>query len=40
VVNRNLQEDLKYEKELNKKLRDELDRYDREKETLLVKLRE
>lgn len=32
VVNRNLQEDLRYEKELNEKLRTELDRFQREKE--------
>jgi hypothetical protein len=39
-VNRNLQDDLNYERELNQKLREELDRFDREKETLLAKLRE
>jgi len=40
VVNRNLQDDLNYERDLNQKLREELDRFDREKETLLAKLRE
>jgi uncharacterized protein (DUF849 family) len=40
VVNRNLQDDLKYERDLNQKLREELDRFEREKETLLKKLRE
>ena len=40
VVNRNLQDDCKYERELNLKLRDDLDRFDKEKETLLSKLRE
>jgi demethoxyubiquinone hydroxylase (CLK1/Coq7/Cat5 family) len=40
VVNRNLQEDLRYERELNDKLRAELDRFQREKESMLNKLRE
>ena len=40
VVNRNLQEDLKFERELNGKLREELDRFEREKETLISKLHE
>jgi len=40
VVNRNLQDDLNYERELNQKLREELERFDKEKETLLAKLRE
>jgi len=40
VVNRNLQEDLKFERDLNAKLREELDRFEREKETLVSKLRE
>lgn len=40
VVNRNLQDDLNYERDLNIKLKDELDRFDKEKETLLSKLRE
>lgn len=31
---------MKYERDLNTKLRDELDRFEREKETLLAKLRE
>jgi hypothetical protein len=39
-VNRNLQDDLNYERDLNIKLKDELDRFDKEKETLLSKLRE
>lgn len=40
VVNRNLQDDLKYEKDLNIKLREELDRFEVEKNSLLEKLRE
>ncbi len=32
VVNRNLQEDLRYERDLNDKLKEELSRFDREKE--------
>ncbi len=40
VVNRNLQDDLRYERDLNQKLREELDRFEREKESLLSKLRE
>ena len=39
-MNRNLQDDLNYERDLNQKLREELERFDREKETLLAKLRE
>ena len=38
VVNRNLQDDLKYERDLNSKLREELDRFEIEKNTLLEKL--
>lgn len=40
VVNRNLQDDLRYERDLNQKLREELDRFEREKESLLAKLKE
>ena len=40
VVNRNLQEDLRYERELNEKLREELSKFDREKDQLLTKLQE
>ena len=40
VVNRNLQEDLRYERELNEKLRGELDRFQREKDQMLSKLRD
>ena len=40
VVNRNLQEDLRYERELNEKLRDELARFEREKAQLVGRLRE
>ncbi len=40
MVNRNLQDDLKYEKDLNIKLREELDRFEVEKNTLIEKLRE
>jgi hypothetical protein len=32
VVNRNLQEDLRYERDLNEKLKEELARFEREKE--------
>lgn len=35
-----MQEDLRYEKELNEKLRNELDRFQREKDTMLSKLRD
>jgi hypothetical protein len=40
VVNKNLQEDLRYERDLNDKLRIELDRFQNEKDSMLVKLRE
>ena len=40
VVNRNLQEDLRYERELNEKLRTELDRFQREKDSMLGRLRD
>lgn len=40
MVNRNLQDDLKFERDLNAKLREELDRFEREKETLIGKLNE
>lgn len=40
VVNRNLQEDLRYERDLNEKMKDELDRFEREKESLINKLKE
>ena len=40
VVNRNLQEDLRYERELNEKLREELNKFEKEKDSLLGKLRE
>ncbi len=40
VVNRNLQEDLRYERDLNEKLREELGKFERDKETLLNRLRE
>ena len=39
-MNRNLQEDLRYERELNEKLRQELDRFQREKDSMLSKLRD
>lgn len=39
-MNRNLQDDLRYERDLNAKLRDELDRFEKEKESLLAKLHE
>lgn len=40
VVNRNLQEDLRYERELNEKLRGELDRFQIEKDSMLQRLRD
>ena len=40
VLNKNLQDDLKYEKDLNDKLRDELSRYETQKSQLLVQLKE
>ena len=40
MVNRNLQDDLKYERDFNSKLREELERFESEKNTLLSKLRE
>ena len=40
VVNRNLQEDLRYERELNEKLKEELNRFEREKEQLIARLKE
>ena len=40
VVNRNLQEDLRYERDLNDKLREELSRFEREKEQLIAKLKD
>lgn len=40
VVNRNLQDDLKYERDLNVKLREELDRFEMEKNALIDKLRQ
>ena len=40
VVNRNLQDDLRHERNLNQKLREDLDRFEREKESLLAKLKE
>ena len=40
VVNRNLQEDLRYERELNEKLRGELDRFQAEKDNMLARLRD
>ena len=40
VLNKNLQDDLKYEKELNDKLREEVSRYETQKSQLLVQLRE
>jgi len=40
VVNRNLQEDLRYEKELNEKLRAELERFEHEKSLLLKRLQD
>ena len=40
VVNRNLQEDLRYERELNEKLKEELAKFEREKEILFGRLKE
>lgn len=38
VVNRNLQEDLRYERDLNEKLKEELAKFEREKQQLMGKL--
>lgn len=38
VVNRNLQEDLRYERDLNEKLKEELAKFDKEKQQLMAKL--
>ena len=40
VVNKNLHEDLIYERDLNEKLRTDLERFQRDKESMLMKLRE
>lgn len=40
VVNRNLQDDLRYERDLNEKLKEELARFDKEKDSLINKLKE
>lgn len=40
VVNRNLQEDLRYERELNDKLRDEMVKFEKEKDQLIQRLKE
>ena len=40
AVNRNLQEELRYERELNEKLRDELSRYEQEKEQIMGRLKD
>lgn len=40
VVNKNLQNDLNFEKDLNSQLRNELGRLETEKDTLLIKLKE
>ncbi|CDW85127.1 UNKNOWN [Stylonychia lemnae] len=40
VVNRNLQEDLRYERDLNEKLKEELLRFEKDKEQLLAKLKD
>lgn len=40
VVNRNLQEDLRYERDLNEKLKEELTRFEKEKNALLDKLKD
>ena len=40
AVNRNLQEELRYERELNEKLRDELSRYEQEKESIMGRLKD
>lgn len=40
VVNRNLQEDLRYERDLNEKLKEELARFDQDKEQLLARLKD
>lgn len=40
VVNRNMQEEILYEREVNTKLQDDLQRFEKEKESLLARLRE
>jgi len=40
AVNRNLQEELRYERELNEKMRDEIQRYEAEKESVLARLKD
>ena len=40
TVNRNLQEELRYERELNERFKDDLNRFEKEKETLLLRLRD
>ena len=40
VVNRNMQEEIIYERDINQKLQDDLIRFEKEKESLLGRLRE
>jgi hypothetical protein len=39
-VNRNLQDELRYERELNEKMRDELQRFENEKESIMGRLKD
>lgn len=40
AVNRNLQDELRYERELNEKMRDEISRFEAEKESIIGRLRD
>lgn len=40
VVNRNLQDELRYERELNEKMRDEIARFEAEKESIMGRLKD
>ncbi len=40
AVNRNLQDELRYERELNEKMRDEISRYEAEKENIIGRLKD
>jgi bacterioferritin (cytochrome b1) len=40
AVNRNLQDELRYERELNEKMREELTRFENEKDAIVGRLRD
>lgn len=40
AVNRNLQDELRYERELNEKMREEVSRYEQEKENIMGRLKD